>query len=245
MRKPLWRIRWIQPVLASQAIPADTATPTNQTANTQGQTTPTSASVPTSATTETKVQDPVTTSSERINLSSESTQNDTTDKVVNEQLVESKQTASTTSVQANLETTATATEFPQLQDAVEKQKNGYWYLYNTQTNTKYTDFQKLQDERIVYYNNLGQMQYNQQFIDSHWYLFDRSSGAMKTGFQYIPEQDKTVCYAPNGQMQYGWQTIAGKTYYFNLGSGAMAKGPTTIDNETYYFDPDTGVVRGG
>ena len=205
----------------SQVIPADAATPTNQTTNTQGQTTPTSASVTTPATTETKVQDPVTTSSEQANSSSGSTQNDTTDKVANEQLVDSKQTVATPSIQANSETTAITTEFPQPQDAVEKRENGYWYLYSTQTNTKYTGFQTLQDGRIVYYNNLGQMQYNQQLIDSHWYLFDRSSGAMKTGFQYIPEQNKTVYYNKDGQMVYGPQIINGKTYYFDTFDGAL------------------------
>ncbi|MEE5988287.1 KxYKxGKxW signal peptide domain-containing protein [Ligilactobacillus equi] len=50
---------------------------------------------------------------------------------------------------------------------VEKHENGSWYLYDTKTNQKYTGFQKLKDERIVYYNNQGQMQYNQQEITNN------------------------------------------------------------------------------
>ena len=48
----------------------------------------------------------------------------------------------------------------------------------------------------------------QQRINGHWYLFD-NNGHYKTGFQWIPEQHKTVYYARNGQMQYGQQRING------------------------------------
>ena len=72
-----------------------------------------------------------------------------------------------------------------------------------------TGFHKLADGRTVYYKNNGQMAHGELKIGSGWtwYNFDKNTGAMKTGFQYIPEYKKTVYYAANGQMQYGEQKI--------------------------------------
>ncbi|MFT8425770.1 MAG: hypothetical protein ABF630_09935 [Liquorilactobacillus sp.] len=42
---------------------------------------------------------------------------------------------------------------------------------------------------------------------------------MKTGWQYISNQHKTVYYNSQGQMVYGKQVIAGKTYYFDTKTG--------------------------
>ncbi|MFT8726141.1 MAG: hypothetical protein ABF790_12000, partial [Liquorilactobacillus nagelii] len=70
-----------------------------------------------------------------------------------------------------------------------------------------------------YYNAQGQMQYGQQNVNGHWYLFDSKTGAMKTGWQYISNQHKTVYYNSQGQMVYGKQVIAGKTYYFDTKTG--------------------------
>ena len=44
---------------------------------------------------------------------------------------------------------------------------------------------------------------------------------MKTGFQYIANQNKTVYYNNQGQMQYGQQQIGGKWYLFDQWSGAL------------------------
>ena len=65
------------------------------------------------------------------------------------------------------------------------------------------------------------MQYGQQNINGKWYLFDSWTGAMKTGFQYIADQHKTVYYNGNGQMLYGWQNINGRNYLFNVYTGAL------------------------
>ncbi|MFT9269376.1 MAG: hypothetical protein ABF539_07640, partial [Liquorilactobacillus nagelii] len=75
--------------------------------------------------------------------------------------------------------------------------------------------------KTVFYNNQGQMLYGQQEINGHWYLFDSTTGAMKTGFQYISNQHKTVFYNNQGQMLYGQQKINGKTYNFNRTTGAL------------------------
>ena len=144
-------------------------------------------SVPNPASNTTEKEDPNerTVSSDQTALSSEQSQDDTTGMPADEQLTENNQTLGAPSEQSNAVTQDT--KFPQPQDAVERQENGYWYLYNPQTNNKYTGFQTLKDGRVVYYNGQGQMQYGEQNIDRHWYLFDQWTGAMKTGFQYIPK----------------------------------------------------------
>ena len=76
----------------------------------------------------------------------------------------------------------------------------------------------------------------QQRINGHWYLFD-NNGHYKTGFQWIPEQHKTVYYARNGQMQYGQQRINGHWYLFDNCTGAMKSGLQYIANQrkTVYY----------
>lgn len=74
-------------------------------------------------TTEMEVQDESTVSSDQTAPSSEQSQADTTDIPANEQLAENKQTVETSSEQSNAVTQDT--KFPQPQDAVERQENGY------------------------------------------------------------------------------------------------------------------------
>lgn len=104
----------------------------------------------------------------------------------------------------------------------------------------------------------------QQRINGKWYLFD-NNGHYKTGFQWIPEQHKTVYYARNGQMQYGQQRINGhwylldnctgamktgfqwianqrKTVYY-AGNGQMQYGYQTINGHHYYFNTSTGALE--
>ena len=76
----------------------------------------------------------------------------------------------------------------------------------------------------------------QQRINGKWYLFD-NNGHYKTGFQWIPEQHKTVYYARNGQMQYGQQRINGHWYLLDNCTGAMKTGFQWIANQhkTVYY----------
>ncbi|MFT8457693.1 MAG: glycosyl hydrolase family 53 domain protein, partial [Liquorilactobacillus ghanensis] len=129
-------------------------------------------------------------------------------------------------------------------------------------------FQKIPNQnKTVYYNPQGQMQYGQQRINNYWYLFDDNTGAMQTGFQKIPNQNKTVYYNPQGQMQYGQQRINNYWYLFDDNTGAMQMGfqkiPNQnktvyynpqgqmqyswqkIDNDQYYFNPTTGAMTTG
>ncbi|KRL87166.1 glycosyl hydrolase 53 protein [Ligilactobacillus apodemi DSM 16634 = JCM 16172] len=142
--------------------------------------------------------------------------------------------------------------------SVGQQKIGdYWYLFDAngvmQTGINYIPDQN----KLVYYNEDGQMQYGQQTIDGttydfntfdgalenldgqqkiagNWYLF--TDGQVMTGFQYISDQNKTVYYSPTtAQMQYGWQDIDGSKYYFDTFDGAMYTGSHLIDGTSYTF----------
>ncbi len=106
----------------------------------------------------------------------------------------------------------------------------------------------LRHNKTVYYNNLGQMLYGQQDIDSHWYLFDNVSGAMQTGWQQLP--GKKVYYNNQGQMQYGQQYIDGHWYYFQPYSGMMLTGFQSVydgnlrHNKTVYYNDQGQMLYG-
>ena len=124
---------------------------------------------------------------------------------------------------------------------------GNWYLFDN-NNHVLIGFQTLKDGRKVYYSpNNAQMQYGQQFIGNHWYLFDKWTGAMQTGFQDLTPygQNKTVYYATNGQMQYGKQNIDGHWYLFDQYSGAMYKGWLMSGNDWYYYNQQNGQLQTG
>ena len=82
------------------------------------------------------------------------------------------------------------------------------------------------------------MQYGQQNYRGHWYLFDRRTGAMQTGFKDLKSygQNKVVYYADNGQMQYRWKVIGHDQYYFDASSGARYTGRHKIGNRWYSFN---------
>ena len=99
-----------------------------------------------------------------------------------------------------------------------------------------SDGWKTVDGKTFYYSK-GKAVTGQQHIDGKWYLFG-SDGAMKTGFQRIPEQNKTCYYNDKGQMQYGQQHIGGKWYLFDKNTGAMKTGFQRIpeQNKTCYYN---------
>ena len=180
---------------------------------------------------------------------------------------EAKQTAvddTNKEAQAKQETEASKNIFSEPTNYVEKKQDGNWYLYDTKTNTPYTGFQKLKDERIVYYNNNGQMQHGWQWIDNatryfdtfngnmaigqqkindHWYLFNEK-GEMQRGFQDIPKQNKTVYYNKDGWMLYGWQWVDNATRYFDKFDGKMTVGQKNINGHWYLFNEQGAMQRG-
>ena len=118
----------------------------------------------------------------------------------------------------------------------------------------------------TFYYSKGKAVTGQQHIGGKWYLFG-SDGAMKTGLQWVADQNKTCYYASNGQMQYGQQHIGGKWYLFDKNTGAMKTGFQWISDQRktcyyngkgqmqygqqriggkwYLFDKNTGAMKTG
>ena len=90
---------------------------------------------------------------------------------------------------------------------------------------------------LYYYVN-GVKQKGQKKVDGYWYMFDSSTFAARTGFVYIPSQNKTCYYDANGRMQYGQKKIGGYWYNFKQGTGAMQIGFVKIpsQNKICYYD---------
>ncbi|RWZ60992.1 hypothetical protein EQK34_16710 [Lacticaseibacillus paracasei] len=66
-------------------------------------------------------------------------------------------------------------------------------------------------------------------------LVDTVIGSMKTGFQYIANQHKTVYYNNNGQMLYGQQHLNGHWYLFDTVTFLMKTGFQYIANQHKMF----------
>ncbi|MCQ4116426.1 hypothetical protein NOU10_03355 [Ligilactobacillus sp. MP3] len=125
----------------------------------------------------------------------------------------------------------------------QKFENGHWRLYRN-GNLQH-GFQKIETQnKVVYYDHLGNMLYGQQNINGKWYNFDKVTGAMTIGEKYIPTQDKVVWYSDDGTMLYGWQNIDGKVHYFDKITGKMTTGQKNIDGHWYLFD-SKGVMQQG
>ena len=93
-----------------------------------------------------------------------------------------------------------------------------------------------------YYVN-GNAVTGQRQINGKWYLFG-SDGSMKTGFQWVADQNKTCYYASNGQMQYGSQKIGNYYCYFDPSTGSMHLGWLTLNGKKYYYDKNGHKVFG-
>jgi len=133
-----------------------------------------------------------------------------------------------------------------LYDLQEKFEDGHWRLYNG-AGQRLTGFQRIESQnKTVYYDKNGNMQYGQQQINGKWYLFNKYTGAMQIGFQRIDDQKKTVYYNDNGQMLYGQQNINGHWYLFDKATGAMQTGFQNIPEEkkTVYYNAQGQMLYG-
>ncbi|MCQ4116535.1 glycosyl hydrolase 53 family protein [Ligilactobacillus sp. MP3] len=144
--------------------------------------------------------------------------------------------------------------------------NNKWYNFGTD-GARLVGLQKIPSQnKTVYYNNYGQMQYGwqwvnnatryfdkvtgamqygQQNIDGHWYLFD-NTGAMQRGFQYIANQNKLVYYNNDGWMLYGNQNLSGKNVTLDKVTGEVRnlKGQQNLDGSWYLFNNSGKVLTG-
>ena len=118
-----------------------------------------------------------------------------------------------------------------------------WYLFNN-AGQVVDGWQWINDQgKTVYYSTkTAQMVHGQQNINGHWYLFDKTTGAMQRGFQNLKAygDDKTVYYNQDGWMLYGQQKIDNKWYNFDTFNGAMKTGIVKIpeQNKTVYYAPN-------
>lgn len=118
-----------------------------------------------------------------------------------------------------------------------------WYLFNN-AGQVVDGWQWINDQgKTVYYSpKTAQMVHGQQNINGHWYLFDKTTGAMQRGFQNLKDygDDKTVYYNQDGWMLYGQQKIENKWYNFDTFNGAMKTGLVKIpdQNKTVYYAPN-------
>ena len=148
----------------------------------------------------------------------------------------------------------------------EKHINGHWSYFDEKTGAMVKGFKTISSQnKTVYYNSKGQMLYGLQEINGKKYYFDTTTGKMyigekivdghwsyfgdkgmvKSAFQYISNQNKTVYYNSKGQMVYGLQEINGKKYYFDTTTGKMYIGEKIINGHWSYFDDKTGAMVKG
>ncbi|HIX55768.1 MAG TPA: KxYKxGKxW signal peptide domain-containing protein, partial [Candidatus Sphingobacterium stercoripullorum] len=144
--------------------------------------------------------------------------------------------------------------------------NNKWYNFGTD-GARLVGLQKIPSQnKTVYYNNYGQMQYGwqwvnnatryfdkvtgamqygQQNINGHWYLFD-NTGAMQRGFQYISSQNKLVYYNKDGWMLYGNQNLSGKNVTLDKVTGEVKnlRGQQNLDGSWYLFNNNGKVLTG-
>ncbi|KRL00874.1 glycosyl hydrolase 53 family protein [Liquorilactobacillus capillatus] len=261
------------PATAAVTVKADSAAQSSNKESVTEKTTVQASSKQATSTSENEKASSVATTTASSQTAVQSQKIETTTTASNEQKKD-EQTATAKSVKpatvtrsADVQAKQQAAAVQPVKKLTQKQQNGKWYLYDE--NGKYqVGFQQIADQnKTVYYNTLGQMQYGQQRVQNNWYLFDKNTGAMQTGFQKIPEQKKTVYYNKQGQMQHGQQQIQNNWYLFDKNTGAMQTGfqdipdqrkkvyyndrgqmqygQQRIQNNWYLFDKNTGAMQTG
>ena len=99
-----------------------------------------------------------------------------------------------------------------------------------------------------YYEN-GRKVTGWKSLDGHWFFFDRSSGAMRTG--WLSDGGKryylrtSSAYGPVGSMGTGWLSDGGKRYFLDRSSGAAATGVHVVDGKVCNFASDGVLVSEG
>ncbi len=98
--------------------------------------------------------------------------------------------------------------------------------------------------------------FGEQKVKNEWYYFDKTTGAMITGWYDLPE--KRVYYENDGKMVHGEKKINNQWYMFDKVTGAMKTGfykhpsktvyyhgEKKINNQWYMFDKVTGAMKTG
>ncbi|MBE6063523.1 MAG: hypothetical protein E7207_08250 [Clostridium butyricum] len=101
-------------------------------------------------------------------------------------------------------------------------------------NSKYDEWGKTSDGRIVYYDKKGRQVKDIWIQTNGKYYYINKAGYRSTGWK-IDSDGKTYYLDPRtGEMRTGWINVDGSTYYLNP-RGIMQKGWLNIGDKWYYF----------
>lgn len=136
--------------------------------------------------------------------------------------------------------------------------DGKWYYFDETSGIMAVGFKNL-DDRLVYYNELGEMQFGECILDGKEYFFSFMDGNIQTGRQmnqngevkyYLPEGGAAtgeICHEGNwyyfddntAVMHTGYKELGDRLVYYHE-DGTMAFGEAAIDGKWYYFSPQDG-----
>ena len=129
--------------------------------------------------------------------------------------------------------------------------NDYRYYFDPQTGNAATGITKVEGDTYYFDENNARMKFGKQTVNGLSYFFDEQTGKQCTGFVSIKKDSNTFVYyyRPEGGMSTGFVTIGSDTYYFNPDTGVMIAGKMREipegSKEFYYFAADTGIMQTG
>ena len=129
--------------------------------------------------------------------------------------------------------------------------NDYRYYFDPQTGIAATGITKVEGDTYYFNEISARMKFGKQTVNGLSYFFDEQTGKQCTGFVSIKKDSNTYVYhyLPEGGMSTGFVTIGSDTYYFNPDTGVMVAGKVREipegSKKFYYFAADTGIMQTG
>ncbi len=129
--------------------------------------------------------------------------------------------------------------------------NDYRYYFDPQTGIAATGITKVDGDTYYFNENSARMKFGRQTVNNLRYFFDEKTGKQRTGLVSITQDSKTYVYyyLPEGGISTGFVTVGSDTYYFNPDSGIMTAGNVREipegSRKFYYFAADTGIMQTG
>ncbi|MBQ6123407.1 MAG: Ig-like domain-containing protein [Clostridia bacterium] len=129
--------------------------------------------------------------------------------------------------------------------------NDYRYYFDPQTGIAATGITKVEGDTFYFNENNAKMKFGKQTVNGLSYFFDEQTGKQCTGFVSIKKDSKTYVYhyLPEGGVSKGFTVIDSNTYYFNPDTGVMIAGKVCEipegSKKFYYFAADTGIMQTG
>ena len=129
--------------------------------------------------------------------------------------------------------------------------NDYRYYFDPQTGIAATGITKVEGDTYYFNEISARMKFGKQTVNGLSYFFDEQTGKQCTGFVSIKKDSNTYVYhyLPEGGISTGFVTIGSDTYYFNPDTGVMVAGKVREipegSKKFYYFAADTGIMQTG